>query len=106
MFVCVILIQYINFFSLEKKCKILGKSSRLRVYDYLSFFCKVRKETLIRRARNLILEEEENKQRLAMKKLKDCVTSALPALIANFEEENQKIAAMKLAIKMCCNKIL
>lgn len=41
-----------------------------------------------------------------MNKLKDCVTSALPTLIANFEQENQKVLAMKLAVKMCCSNIL
>lgn len=83
------------YFSLEKKCKILGKSSRLRIYDFLSYYCKVRKETLIRRAKNLIQEEEERRLKMAMQKLKDCVDYIMPSLIANFELESQNAMAKK-----------
>lgn len=51
----------------------------------------------MRRARNLILEDEERRQRQATMKLKDCVASIMPSLKAKFEEESQKVLAMKLA---------
>lgn len=49
------------FSSLEKKCRCLGKQSRMRVYEHLAPFVRCRKETLIRRAKNLLLESEQNK---------------------------------------------
>lgn len=44
-----------------------------------------------------MLEDEERKLKLATNKLKDCVASTMPTLIANFEQESQKILAKKLA---------
>lgn len=94
------------YFSLERKCKILGKSSRLRVYDYLSFFCKVRKETLMRRAKNLVLEDEEIRLKKSTNKLKDCVASVMPELIANFEMEGQQVLAKKLIIQTSSSSLI
>lgn len=52
--------------SLERNCKCLGKQSRMKVYEHLASFVKCRKETLIKRARNLVVEQEEHKLKKLM----------------------------------------
>lgn len=53
--------MFFSFNSLEKKCRCLGKQSRMRVYEHLAPFVRCRKESLIRRAKNLLLDSERNR---------------------------------------------
>lgn len=80
---------------MERKCKILGKSSRVRIYDHLSLFTKVRKETLSRRAKILFLEDEERRLKKLTVKLKDNIDQIMPSLMMNFEQESQRILQKK-----------
>ncbi|KAJ8919467.1 hypothetical protein NQ315_016567 [Exocentrus adspersus] len=82
---------------LERKCKILGKSSRVRIYDHLALYTKVRKETLSRRAKNLVLEEEEKKLNILTVKLKENIDQIMPSLTINFEQESQRILQKKFS---------
>lgn len=46
---------------MERKFKSLGKQSRMRVYDHLAPFLKCKKETIIKRAKNLVLIDDKKK---------------------------------------------
>ncbi|KAG5879230.1 hypothetical protein JTB14_006030 [Gonioctena quinquepunctata] len=83
--------------SLEKKCKVLGKSSRLRVYEHLSGFVVCRKETLIKRAKNLVFEDEEKRLKMLTAKLRDTINSVMPNLLSNYEQESQKVLQKKFS---------
>ncbi|XP_023310453.1 yemanuclein [Anoplophora glabripennis] len=83
--------------NLERKCKILGKSSRVRIYDHLSLYTKVRKETLSRRAKNLFIEDEERRLKKLTIKLKDNIDQIMPSLMMNFEQESQRILQKKFS---------
>nr|XP_023025050.1 ubinuclein-1-like [Leptinotarsa decemlineata] len=83
--------------SLERKCKVLGKSSRLRVYEHLSSYVVCRKETLIKRAKNLVLEDEEKRLKILTVKLKDTIDRMMPSLLTNYEHESQKVLQKKFS---------
>nr|CAH7720169.1 unnamed protein product [Callosobruchus chinensis] len=83
--------------SLERKCKILGRSSRLRVYEHLSGYIKCKKETIIRRAKSLLLEDEEKRLSLKMKLLKDTIDHIMPPLLASYKFECQKVLQKKFS---------
>ncbi|XP_050308101.1 yemanuclein [Anthonomus grandis grandis] len=83
--------------NLERKCKVLGRSSRLRVYEHLSPYVKCRKETLIKRARTLVFEEESRKLFKTISKLKTQIDQLLPALITNHEKECQRVLEKKFS---------
>lgn len=48
------------FFSLESKCKVLGKPSKIKVYEYLAPFLKCKREVLMKRAKSIALENEQS----------------------------------------------
>ncbi|KAJ8952629.1 hypothetical protein NQ314_007488 [Rhamnusium bicolor] len=83
--------------NLERKCKILGKSSRVRIYDHLSPFIKCGKQTLIRRAKHLVLEDEEKRLKRLTVRLKDNIDQIMPSLMMNFEQESQRILQKKFS---------
>ncbi|CAH1159709.1 unnamed protein product [Phaedon cochleariae] len=84
--------------NLERKCRVLGKSSRLRVYEYLSSFVVVcKKDTLMKRARSLILDQEEKRLKKLEVELKDTIQYVMPSLTAKFEQECQIILAKKFS---------
>ncbi|KAJ8971042.1 hypothetical protein NQ317_002308 [Molorchus minor] len=83
--------------SLERKCKILGKSSRVKIYDHLAFYIKCRKETISRRAKNLVLEDDERRLKKLTIKLKNCINQIMPSLMMNYEQESQRIIQKKFS---------
>ncbi|CAH1966639.1 unnamed protein product [Acanthoscelides obtectus] len=83
--------------SLERKCKILGKSSRLRVYEHLSGYIKCKKETIIRRAKALLLEDEEKRLVKKVNALKEIIDKTMPPLLAKYEVESQKVLLKKFS---------
>lgn len=83
--------------SLERKCKNLGKQSRLRVYEHLALFVKCRKETLIKRAKNLVLVDDQKKITDLLSKLKTAINSIMPNLITTYEVESQKVMQKKFS---------
>lgn len=76
---------------MEKKCRCLGKPSKTKIYEHLAPFAKCKKETLIRRAKNLVLSDEEKRLKRYMKLLKDAVERSMPELLKNFEMDSNKI---------------
>lgn len=59
----------INFlFSLEIQCRKLGKGLRIQVYEHLAPFVKCKKDTLMRRTKNLLIDEERSKVKEPLRK--------------------------------------
>lgn len=67
----------------------------MRVYEHLAPFVRCRKETLIRRAKNLLLEGERNKIQNLSKELKDAIDRVMPAVMESYEMESQKVLMKK-----------
>ncbi|KAH1028052.1 ubinuclein-1 [Dendroctonus ponderosae] len=88
---------------LERMCKVLGRSSRVRVYEHLAPFVKCRKETLIKRAKNLVYEDENSKLKKAIDKLKGQIIQLMPALVTNHEKECQRILQRKFSLEAATN---
>ncbi|KAF2902219.1 hypothetical protein ILUMI_03966 [Ignelater luminosus] len=83
--------------NLERKCRCLGKQSRMRVYEHLAPFVKCRKETLMKRAKNLIAVEEQKKIKVLLDRLKAAVGAIMPPLIANYELECKGVLQRKFS---------
>ncbi|XP_060532049.1 yemanuclein isoform X2 [Cylas formicarius] len=88
---------------LERKCKCLGRSSRVKVYEHLSHFVQCRKETLVKRAKNLVLADEQKKMNVAIIKLKTEIDQKMPSLISNHEKECQKVLQQKFSHEATTN---
>lgn len=92
--------------NLERKCKVLGRSSRVKVYEHLAPFVRCRKETLIKRAKNLVIEDEHKKLKRTMDKLKSHVDQLMPALVTTYEKECQKVLQKKFSQEAVNNEEL
>ncbi|KAL1506373.1 hypothetical protein ABEB36_005747 [Hypothenemus hampei] len=92
--------------NLERKCKVLGRSSRVKVYEHLAQFVKCRKETLIKRSKNLVYEEDARKLQKTIENLKNQIMQLLPALITNHEKECQRILQRKFSLEAVNNEEL
>ncbi|XP_022905282.2 yemanuclein isoform X1 [Onthophagus taurus] len=46
---------------LGRSCRSLGKQTRLKIYEHLAPFLNVKKETLVKKVKNLLLEDDEKK---------------------------------------------
>ncbi|XP_018326401.1 ubinuclein-2 isoform X2 [Agrilus planipennis] len=77
--------------SLERKCRTLKKSTRVRIYEHLAPFVRCRKETLIKRAKNLILEDDQKKIKHLLNQLHSEVQEVMPSLLHSYEIESQKV---------------
>ncbi|CAH1112842.1 unnamed protein product [Psylliodes chrysocephalus] len=92
--------------SLEKKSKVLLSKSRIKVYEHLTKYVNFTKDTLIRRARLLELEEGEKRLVQLNVRLKDTIDSVMPQLLANYEQESQKILQKKFSKESADNEEL
>lgn len=75
---------------LEIQCRKLGKSKRIQVYEHLAPFVKCKKDTLMRRAKNLLLDHERSKMKEPLRKLKMAIETLMPKLRRIFDKEMQK----------------
>lgn len=76
--------------NLEHHCQKLGKSKRIQVYEHLAPFVKCKKDTLMRRTKNLLIEDERSKLKFPLKKLKQLIEDLMPRSIKHYEKEVQK----------------
>ncbi|KAF5269776.1 hypothetical protein FQA39_LY08557 [Lamprigera yunnana] len=83
--------------NLERKCRCLGKQSRMKVYEHLAPFVKCKKETLIKRAKNLCIVEEQKKIKALIHSLKTSIGLMMPVIIENYEEECRSILQRKFS---------
>lgn len=82
-------------FRLERKCKCLGKPSKTKVYEHLSVFVKCKKDTLVRRAKALVLEDEQRRLKKLLGSLKHGIEKLMPSLVTEYELECQKVLEKK-----------
>uniref|UniRef100_A0A1Y1NBZ8 Ubinuclein middle domain-containing protein n=1 Tax=Photinus pyralis TaxID=7054 RepID=A0A1Y1NBZ8_PHOPY len=83
--------------NLERKCRCLGKHSRMKVYEHLAPFVKCRKETLIKRAKNLCMIEEQKKIKVLLDSLKKTIDMMMPSIIRNYEDECKAVVNRKFS---------
>lgn len=67
----------------------------MRVYEHLAPFVKCRKETLVKRARNLVYIEDSKKLANTKENLNNQICKLMPALITNHEKECQRVMQIK-----------
>ncbi|KRT83148.1 hypothetical protein AMK59_4575 [Oryctes borbonicus] len=89
---------------LERKCKCLGRQSRIKIYEHLAPFVKCRKETLIKRAKNLVLEDDQRRLKTLVHRLKDEIDRIMPYLLENYEKESQKVMQKKFSKESLANE--
>ncbi|GJQ64815.1 hypothetical protein Trydic_g6992 [Trypoxylus dichotomus] len=89
---------------LERKCKCLGRQSRMKIYEHLAPFVKCRKETLIKRAKNLVFEDDQKRLKLLVRRLKDDIDRIMPSLLENYEKESQKVMQKKFSKESLANE--
>ncbi|KAF5285055.1 hypothetical protein FQR65_LT02368 [Abscondita terminalis] len=83
--------------NLERKCRCLGKHSRMKVYEHLAPFVKCKKETLIKRAKNLCIIEEQKKIKVLVDSLKTTIDVMMPSIIENYEAERRAVVQRKFS---------
>ncbi|CAH0560484.1 unnamed protein product [Brassicogethes aeneus] len=83
--------------TLERKCRCLGRNSKTKVYEHLSAFVRCKKETLTKRAKHLVFEDDQQKLKKMIVKLKAGINEIMPTLLANHEKESQKILQKKFS---------
>lgn len=83
--------------NLERKCRCLGKHSRMKVYEHLAPFVKCKKETLIKRAKNLCIIEEQKKIKSLIDSLKSTLNRKMPGIIENYEDECRAVLQRKFS---------
>ncbi|CAG9762919.1 unnamed protein product [Ceutorhynchus assimilis] len=92
--------------NLERKCKVLGRSSRARVYEHLAPFVRCRKETLMKRAKNLVYQSEQQKLTNTIANLRGQIDRLMPALQANYDLDCQRMALRKLSQEVSDNETI
>lgn len=82
----------VNHMLLELATKSVTLSSKVRtgIYEFLAFYLPCTKETLIKRAKKLLLNDLAGRLREPMAKLKAAVDRVIPEQIKRFEEEVKK----------------
>lgn len=79
----------------EHKCRALPCSGRQAVYGHLAAYLPCTKDTLIKRAKKLLIKTEEDKIYEPMKKLKNLIDRMMPSVLENFSKECQRVADEK-----------
>ncbi|XP_044749045.1 ubinuclein-1 isoform X2 [Coccinella septempunctata] len=73
--------------SLERKSKFLGKPSKYKVYENLSYYLKVEKQVLIQHCNQLALKDDQHKIESLLRQLKTEIDKVMPSIIQNYERE-------------------
>nr|CAD7256927.1 unnamed protein product [Timema shepardi] len=80
----------------EDKCRGISASSRQAVYGHLASYLPCTKDTLMKRAKKLLLEHEEEKIKAPLRKLKDAIDHMMPLVLESYSKECQKAVEEKL----------
>ncbi|KAK9875575.1 hypothetical protein WA026_009378 [Henosepilachna vigintioctopunctata] len=86
--------------SLEKKCKCLGKPSKTKVYEHLSYFMKIDKQILIQHCKQLTLKDEDKKIKSLLQKLKAEIDKVMPSIISNYEKECEVVFEKRTLLQL------
>ncbi|KAK9695190.1 Ubinuclein conserved middle domain [Popillia japonica] len=89
---------------LERKCKCLGRQSRMKIYEHLTPFTKCRKEILIKQTKSLVFDDDQRRLRQLVNKLKDEIDRFMPSLLDNYEKESQKVMQKKFSKESLANE--
>ncbi|XP_017771889.1 PREDICTED: ubinuclein-2 isoform X2 [Nicrophorus vespilloides] len=81
--------------SLERKCRCLGKQSKSKIYQHLGVAMKCRKETLAKRAKNLVLVEDNKRISDMILQLKVNIETTMPPLLEIYDKECVKTLQKK-----------
>ncbi|XP_046852876.1 ubinuclein-1-like [Xenia sp. Carnegie-2017] len=76
---------------IETDSRKLQSRARSAVYDYLALFLPCTKDTLVKRAKNLFMQEQVGRLRDPLLKLRLAIEACMPAQIKNYEEELAKL---------------
>nr|CAD7394971.1 unnamed protein product [Timema cristinae] len=79
----------------EDKCRGISTSSRQAVYGHLASYLPCTKDTLMKRAKKLLLEHEEEKIKAPLRKLKDAIDHMMPLVLESYSKECQKAVEEK-----------
>nr|CAD7423272.1 unnamed protein product [Timema monikensis] len=79
----------------EDKCRGISTSSRQAVYGHLASYLPCTKDTLMKRAKKLLLEHEEEKIKAPLRKLKDAIDHIMPLVLESYSKECQKAVEEK-----------
>ncbi|CAG2053986.1 unnamed protein product, partial [Timema podura] len=79
----------------EDKCRGIPASSRQAVYGHLASYLPCTKDTLMKRAKKLLLEHEEEKIKAPLRKLKDAIDHMMPLVLESYSKECQKAVEVK-----------
>ncbi|XP_028397602.1 ubinuclein-1-like [Dendronephthya gigantea] len=77
---------------IETDSRKLNCRARSAVYDYLALFLPCTKDTLLKRAKNLFMQEQVGRLREPLLKLRLAIEAAMPAQVKNYEEEVAKLS--------------
>lgn len=79
----------------EHSCRALPCSNRQAVYGYLATYLPCTKDTLIKRAKKLLIKTEEDKMHEPMRQLKSVIDRMMPSVLENYSKECQRAAEEK-----------
>ncbi|XP_071534378.1 uncharacterized protein yem isoform X2 [Panulirus ornatus] len=81
--------------SIEIKLNKLGGRKKTQLYNHLSQHLPCGTQTIVKRAKNLLAEKQENKLREPLRRLKEAVDSHMPSMMEQHALECQKVAESK-----------
>nr|XP_023024776.1 ubinuclein-1-like [Leptinotarsa decemlineata] len=87
----------LNLLRLWEEIKLLNKSLKPKIYEYLSQYVNISKDTLIRRSKGLRLSEEEKKLAKLRNELKMLIDQQMPALEMGFRKRCDDFLKQKFA---------
>lgn len=73
--------------SFERKCKFIGKPSKYKVYENLSYYLKVEKQVLIQHCNQLALKDDQNKIESLLRQLKAEIDKVMPSIVQSYERD-------------------
>ncbi|CAL4063672.1 unnamed protein product, partial [Meganyctiphanes norvegica] len=82
--------------SIEIKLNKIGGRKKTQTYNHLAQHLPCGTQTLIKRAKNLLAERNDNRLREPLKKLQDAVEKRMPVMLEMYNQECQKAAEMNV----------
>jgi len=79
--------------SIEIRLMKIGGRKRSQIYNHLAQHCPCGAQTLIKRAKNLLAEKNDNKLREPMRRLQDAVEKSMPAMLETYNQMCKKALA-------------
>ncbi|KAL1459901.1 hypothetical protein WDU94_011848, partial [Cyamophila willieti] len=84
---------------LEAKCRTIPSANKNAVYAHLGTFIKLSKDTLIKRARKMSVDKEEDKLEPILNKLKKKIDAVMPGILLQYSKDCEMAAKKDAAEK-------